>query len=113
MNEDFEKRLAHIEKVLVGQAVSKVEEKINENAKVMTLWSLVKELAEHEGISPEDLNTHYNLRYKFHQAEALGDAEDQNPELAAAVDTRPQQSVPTGEPYPPLFPKQTDRHDLN
>jgi hypothetical protein len=75
-----------------------------QEAKFAALYSMVQELAAHEGISEELFLEHFQKRVRIYQDRLLQIAEDINPNWAGQIDERDQGEMPESESYPPLFP---------
>ena len=67
------------------------------------LFDLVRELAKHEGISQEEFQKHYDIRYRHWHDENLRKLEETDPSLAAEVDTRATSEADIPDVIPPLF----------
>jgi hypothetical protein len=65
--------------------------------------SLLAEVTQQHGFSPEVITTHLRARFDYYLHHMLLDAEKQHPQLAAALDDRRPDEVPASEGYPPLF----------
>jgi len=74
-----------------------------QEAKFAALYSMVQELAAHEGISEEQFLKHFQKRVRVHRDRLLKIAEDINPNWAGQIDERDQDEMPESESYPPLF----------
>src|SRR5437868_4292875 len=57
------------------------------------LFDIVRDLAEHEGISEGDFQNHYLLRYRYWLHQNLKRTEETSPGLAAEMDTRTQDEL--------------------
>jgi len=88
--------------VIQGQNTTLQEAKFN------ALYSIVHELAAHEGISEEQIVEHFRERVRFYQDQLLRIAEDINPNWAGQIDERDQGEMPESESYSPLFPQRID-----
>ena len=72
-------------------------------AKCLALHSLVKELAQQQGISSETFNSHFEKRVAFWHDYLLRKIEDLVPGLAAAADSRLAVDPDIETQDPPLF----------
>jgi hypothetical protein len=77
-------------------------------AKHITLYSMVMDLAEHEGVSTEKSLAHYNTRLQFWQDHFLRKIEESSPELAAEIDDRTIDECNTEKSYPSIFEEPLD-----
>jgi hypothetical protein len=75
------------------------------DARFFALYSIVMDLAKREGISPEEFARHHKKREQHFHERLLQKVEDRDPTLAAEIDKRSIDSVPTSDRYPPLFPE--------
>ncbi len=106
---DLARRLGEIEPI-----IESVEETMRHHlsifqkdyASVVALYSIVSELAQHKGISAAEFDNNFRKRWDICYDRELRKQEDQSPELAALMDERDLSSIPTDEPFPPLFPNQ-------
>ena len=67
------------------------------------LLCIVREIAEHEGISQEKFQQHYDVWFRYWHDRNLQEAEDLSPRLAAEIDTRPIKDLDIPDSIPPLF----------
>ncbi|HKP02414.1 MAG TPA: hypothetical protein VJU77_03545 [Chthoniobacterales bacterium] len=106
MSEGIEARLTLVEKLLgalsergtVDLAVEQMDA-----AKAMALYTIVQEIAENAGIPQAEFLRHYETRFRWWHDYYLREAEDVNPERAAAIDPRSIAESDVSATYPPLF----------
>lgn len=72
-------------------------------ARFAALYSIIQELAAHEGISEEQFLKHFEERVRHYHDYFLRTAENINPNWAAQIDERGLGEMPESESYPPLF----------
>jgi hypothetical protein len=72
-------------------------------AKHITVYSIVMDLAEGEGVSSDNSLAHYKARLQFWQDHFLRKIEESSPKLAAEMDDRTIDEVNTVESYPSIF----------
>jgi len=72
-------------------------------AMYQALIATVGELAMHAGIGRDDFERHFQARIKFFYRQHLEEIEDEDPGLAASLDTRPLMEYDLPEGIPPLF----------
>ncbi len=111
MNNEYslEDRVAALEETqrILDEDMAPVDQrhKILREARFQALWSLTQEIGEHLGIDGERFLQHFEGRVRFYQDRNLQIAENISPSLAAQIDGRDPNEVPTEEFPPPLFPK--------
>lgn len=86
-----------------GIAISRTTREVKIEAIIETIISLLRELAEHEGISEEKFQKHFDRRVRHYHDFGLRTVEDISPERAALADKRALNEVGEDEAYPRLF----------
>jgi hypothetical protein len=102
----IEDRVKLIEDLLSAMSRSEIVDLSNdqmEDARTVTLYSLVQELAERAGISTAEFHRHYQIRCRWWHDYFLRKAENMDPSLAAELDTRAIDECDVSGNYPPLF----------
>ncbi len=104
--QDLENRLSELEKLVQTLNDLNTSELSNEkynDAEIATLRSIVIDLAEHAGVSPKELQKHYDTRFRYWHDWFLRKVEETSPSLAAEVDKRGIGECGVTDSYPPLF----------
>lgn len=103
----LEQRIAKLEalqKVNSDFAIPKQRASDKSAAAFLALRSFVFDLVIRAGASPEHVDSCWKERIKYFLDQLRTDAEGIDPGLAAEIDDRSPDEVPTSEIYQPLFP---------
>ncbi len=110
--ESLQRRIAELERT-IGQIIetdAEVQEVqhqglLRENARVSALFSFVRELCLHAGVTQEQFQQHLEARINHYHAYYLEHLRNRDPNLAGRADNRTLDEVATERSFPPLFPK--------
>ena len=103
MNE-IEKRLADLEKYFADWQRHQLTNAKENDARELALYTIVSELAQRLGLSSAEVRQHYKIRTAWMLDRLLQKVESKEPTVAAEIDKRKIDEVPTADGYPPLFP---------
>jgi hypothetical protein len=101
------KRLRNLEEfvwLLDESDTLRLGEQPKADSRFMALYSLVHDLAEHQGISSSEFLWHYDIRTAYFYDYYLRRVAKSFPQLAIEIDERPLNMARPGDSYPPLFP---------
>lgn len=112
--ESLEARLKKMES-LIGRKIETDSEiqlvghqgSIRESARVSALFSFVRELCLHAGLSPEQFSRHLQARIDHYHDFYLRKVQDADDHLSGRIDNRTLDEVPTEGGFPPLFPDES------
>lgn len=76
---------------------------VEDEARIMALYSIVRDLAEHAGVRPEDFCQHYENRFRFWHSHYLRKAEGCSQSLAVLLDRRGGETDDAVESYSSIF----------
>jgi hypothetical protein len=72
------------------------------------MTSIVRELCLDSGLTSEEFAHHLSERTSYYHDHLLQSIRTKDANLAGRVDNRNLDEVSTGQPYPPLFPEDSD-----
>jgi hypothetical protein len=103
---NIEDRLHLLETIVIGMNERETVCMSNgqmDDAGAMALYSIVAELAQAAGISPEDFFKHYQVRFRWWHDYYLRQSEDVSSHLSAMLDLRTIEQASVDATYAPIF----------
>jgi hypothetical protein len=76
---------------------------LEDEARIMALYSIVRDLAERAGVGADDFCRHYENRFRYWHSHYLRKAEDCSQPLAVRLDRRVGDTDAADESYPSIF----------
>jgi hypothetical protein len=111
-DDELEQHIRNILNLLQRFEEAELQRMANEkrhDADFAALYSIMRELAGQAGISSEKFSQHFQLRQAVFLERLLLRAKKKDAGLAARIDRRSQDEIPTADGYPPLFSPEASR----